>query len=63
VTLLTPSNVTDLENLRELFQQNQIDQNLFFEKALKAVTYRLSKAVITNARNDNLMNAAAKAQN
>jgi hypothetical protein len=62
MTLSTPSNVTDLENLRELFQQNQIDQNLLFKKALKAVTYRLSKAVITNAQNDDLVNAAAEAQ-
>jgi hypothetical protein len=62
MTLSTPSNVTDLENLRELFQQNQIDQNLLFEKALKAATYGLSKAVITNARNDDLVNAAAEAR-
>ena len=36
ITFKTPSNVTELNKLKELFKQNQIDQNLLFEKAIKA---------------------------
>jgi hypothetical protein len=62
ITLSTPLNITDLKNLQELFQQNQINQNLFFKKALKAVTYGLFKAVIINARNNDLVNVTAEAR-
>jgi hypothetical protein len=37
-------------------------KTLLFEKAFKAATYGLSKAVITNAQNDDLVNAAAEAR-
>ena len=51
MTFKTPSNITELDKLKELFKQNQIDQNLLFEKAIKAAQYGLAKSVITKAIN------------
>ena len=37
ITFKTPSNLAKLNKLKELFVQSQINQNLLFEKAIKAV--------------------------
>ena len=62
MTFKTPSNITELDKLKELFKQNQIDQNLLFEKAIKAAQYGLAKSVITEAINQDLVDAVDKAR-
>ena len=62
MTFKTPSNVTELNKLKELFKQNQIDQNLLFEKAIKAAQYGLAKSVMTEAINQDLVDAADEAR-
>ena len=62
MTFKTPSNITELDKLKELFKQNQIDQNLLFKKAIKAAQYGLAKSVITEATNQDLVDATDEAR-
>ena len=62
MTFKTPSNITELEKLRELFKQSQINQSLLFEKAIKAAQYGLAKSVVAEATNQDLVDAADEAR-
>ncbi|MCJ1360143.1 MAG: hypothetical protein MMC33_010146 [Icmadophila ericetorum] len=57
MTFKTPGNVADLEQLKELFKQNQIDQGILFEKAIKAAEFGLAKSVVMEATNQDLVDA------
>jgi hypothetical protein len=62
ITLKTPKNVTELEQLHELFKQSQIDQSLLFNKVLKAAQYGLAKSAVIEATNQDLVDATDKAR-
>jgi hypothetical protein len=62
LTFKTPSNLADLQNLKELFVQRQNDQNLLFEKAIKAAQYRIAKSTVAEATNQDLVDATNKAR-
>jgi hypothetical protein len=62
MTFKTPYNIAELETLKQLFKQSQIDQSLLFEKAIKAVQYGLAKSVMTEATNQDLVDAADEAR-
>lgn len=62
MTFKTPGNIAELEQLKELFKKSQIDQGLLFDKAIKAAQYGLAKAVITEATNQDLVEAADEAR-
>ena len=62
LTFKTPSSLVDLQNLKELFIQSQIDQNLLFEKAIKAAQYGIAKSTVAEATNQDLVDAADEAR-
>jgi hypothetical protein len=62
LTFKTPSNLVDLQNLKELFVQRQNDQNLLFEKAIKAAQYGIAKSTVAEAMNQDLVDAADEAR-
>jgi hypothetical protein len=62
MTFKTPSNMAELGQLKDLFKQSQINQNLLFEKAIKAAQYGFAKSIVTEVTNQDLVNAADKAR-
>ena len=62
ITFKTPSNLAELNKLKELFIQSQINQNLLFEKAIKAIQYRIAKSTIIEATNQDLINTTDEAR-
>jgi hypothetical protein len=62
MTFKTPSNMAELGQLKDLFKQSQINQNLLFEKAIKAAQYGFAKSIVTEVTNQDLVNAADEAR-
>jgi hypothetical protein len=58
----TPGNAAELEKLKELFRQSQIDQSLLFEKVIKAAQYGSAKSVVMEATNQDLVEAVDEAR-